>query len=204
MGRLLSPCLCTGSMRFVHARCLTEWRTASSNPRSFYQCDSCQYRYNIARTKWAAILESAPLARLLSALLLLGLWGVSALLVAACSIERYFYRMLEFDPREPKDAGVWLADLWGSKLDMLVAGVLGVASGGLVLSVRRAYAANRHVNHGWLMAIGSTFAANGLRATRLFMAAGLVHSVYAAVQQVEAWAKELLAKFGTTVLEVRR
>lgn len=43
-GRLISPCLCKGSMRFVHIECLTLWRTSSTNTMSFFACDSCQYR----------------------------------------------------------------------------------------------------------------------------------------------------------------
>lgn len=40
-GRLVSPCLCTGSVRFVHVRCLNEWREASANPKSFYREPHC-------------------------------------------------------------------------------------------------------------------------------------------------------------------
>lgn len=39
------PCKCTGSMKYVHRKCLDEWRTVSPNPDSFSQCDVCQYRY---------------------------------------------------------------------------------------------------------------------------------------------------------------
>ena len=38
-GQLVSPCLCSGSMRFVHLDCLTKWRTVSSNPLSYVQCE---------------------------------------------------------------------------------------------------------------------------------------------------------------------
>ena len=41
---MFSPCLCRGSMRYVHVHCLNEWRTMSVNSRSFYECDQCRYR----------------------------------------------------------------------------------------------------------------------------------------------------------------
>ena len=36
-------------MRYVHLSCLTQWRFASANPNSFYECDNCKYRYNLTR-----------------------------------------------------------------------------------------------------------------------------------------------------------
>eukprot|EP00931_Biecheleriopsis_adriatica_P011997 TRINITY_DN11309_c0_g1_i4.p1 TRINITY_DN11309_c0_g1~~TRINITY_DN11309_c0_g1_i4.p1 ORF type:complete len:950 (+),score=176.06 TRINITY_DN11309_c0_g1_i4:58-2850(+) len=35
-GPLISPCLCRGSVRYVHADCLNTWRTSSANPESSY------------------------------------------------------------------------------------------------------------------------------------------------------------------------
>lgn len=58
-GRLISPCLCKGTMRFVHVECLTQWRTTSQNKESFFACDSCQYRYSFRRPAWASLLRSA-------------------------------------------------------------------------------------------------------------------------------------------------
>ena len=42
-----------GSMRYVHVGCLNRWRSLSNNPRSYYQCDSCNYKYNLQRTAFA-------------------------------------------------------------------------------------------------------------------------------------------------------
>ena len=50
LGRLISPCLCAGSMRYVHVQCLNEWRVQSANTHSFFRCDQCSYEYNIQRT----------------------------------------------------------------------------------------------------------------------------------------------------------
>jgi hypothetical protein len=58
-GRLISPCLCKGTMRFVHVECLTQWRLQSVNKESFFACDSCQYRYSFRRPAWASLLRSA-------------------------------------------------------------------------------------------------------------------------------------------------
>ena len=49
--------LSLGSMKYVHVPCLNEWRTASANASSLYECEQCRYKYNIARTEYAAWLE---------------------------------------------------------------------------------------------------------------------------------------------------
>lgn len=58
LGRLISPCRCRGTMKFVHLSCLNTWRYASPNAKSVYQCDQCGYRYNFNRTQYAAIVGS--------------------------------------------------------------------------------------------------------------------------------------------------
>jgi hypothetical protein len=40
-----SPCKCDGSMKYVHRKCLDQWRTVSPNRESFHQCDVCQFNY---------------------------------------------------------------------------------------------------------------------------------------------------------------
>jgi hypothetical protein len=42
LGSLISPCLCRGSMRWVHRACLDQWRHASANSRSVHECDNCK------------------------------------------------------------------------------------------------------------------------------------------------------------------
>lgn len=44
-GDLISPCLCSGSVRWVHRHCLDEWRAQEIRPNSFEQCELCQFRY---------------------------------------------------------------------------------------------------------------------------------------------------------------
>jgi hypothetical protein len=58
LGRLISPCRCRGTMKFVHLSCLNSWRFTSPNAKSVYQCDQCRYRYNFNRTRYAAIVGS--------------------------------------------------------------------------------------------------------------------------------------------------
>lgn len=51
-GRLISPCTCRGSSKYVHSACLDQWRKTSQKQESYYQCDTCQYRYLLGRARW--------------------------------------------------------------------------------------------------------------------------------------------------------
>ncbi|CAG8655048.1 2688_t:CDS:2 [Acaulospora morrowiae] len=53
LGRLISPCLCKGTMRYVHVECLNHWRLRSQKKTSFFQCDECKYKYAFRRTTMA-------------------------------------------------------------------------------------------------------------------------------------------------------
>ncbi|KAL1297542.1 hypothetical protein AAFC00_006114 [Neodothiora populina] len=58
-GRLLRPCLCKGSQKYVHEGCLTAWRL--QNPmekRNYWQCPTCKYNYNLERMTWGRLISS--------------------------------------------------------------------------------------------------------------------------------------------------
>ncbi len=59
-GRLLRPCLCKGSSKYVHENCLQAWRHSDRSleaPR-FWQCPTCRFRYRLERMRWAQWINS--------------------------------------------------------------------------------------------------------------------------------------------------
>jgi len=56
--RLISPCLCSGTMKYVHLECLNQWRAAAPNARSLFRCDQCGYEYRVRRVRFASFLLS--------------------------------------------------------------------------------------------------------------------------------------------------
>ncbi|CAD6569062.1 MAG: hypothetical protein CYPHOPRED_003043 [Cyphobasidiales sp. Tagirdzhanova-0007] len=58
LGRLISPCLCRGTVAKVHVGCLNRWRTTARSSSSFFQCDQCRYKYRIERAKIAGLAEN--------------------------------------------------------------------------------------------------------------------------------------------------
>jgi hypothetical protein len=60
LGRLLKPCRCKGSSKYVHEGCLTLWRHADPGfgRRNFWECPTCGYRYRLERLRYGKLLSS--------------------------------------------------------------------------------------------------------------------------------------------------
>ncbi|EUC27890.1 hypothetical protein COCCADRAFT_110556 [Bipolaris zeicola 26-R-13] len=59
-GRLIRPCMCKGSSKYVHDACLQAWRHAdpSYGRRNYWQCPTCGFRYRLARLGVGRIIGS--------------------------------------------------------------------------------------------------------------------------------------------------
>lgn len=44
-NKLINPCLCNGTSKYVHISCLQEWRHSNINRSSYYKCSECNYFY---------------------------------------------------------------------------------------------------------------------------------------------------------------
>ncbi|RDB29260.1 E3 ubiquitin-protein ligase MARCH4 [Hypsizygus marmoreus] len=55
LGRLIRPCLCKGSISYVHLKCLHTWRITSPSKSAFFSCPQCHYKYRFSRTRFAGI-----------------------------------------------------------------------------------------------------------------------------------------------------
>ena len=53
--KLISPCLCKGTMKYVHGSCLTTWRNMNTNNVSYTQCEQCQYVYQSRLSTWCIL-----------------------------------------------------------------------------------------------------------------------------------------------------
>ena len=206
-GRLISPCLCSGSMRYVHVACLNEWRVASANPRSFFQCEQCNYQYNVERTRWASILESDRVVRSLAAALLVAAIVLAAIILAPLGAAHRFFALIHFSPRDPYFVGTTAAGLWteyGWQLDALCSGLLGVALAGFASAVHDAWAAHRHMTHTWMAGLVTAIATNDERIFRVFALGGGVVALQQALHFAQSLSKKWLTKWGTMICEVRR
>lgn len=72
LGRLISPCLCKGSQKYVHEGCLQAWRQASPlSDRNFWRCPTCQFEYRLSRLRYGRWLTSKWLRAGLTVLVLM-------------------------------------------------------------------------------------------------------------------------------------
>ncbi|KAH9908130.1 hypothetical protein F4778DRAFT_464596 [Xylariomycetidae sp. FL2044] len=67
-GRLICPCQCSGSVKYVHEECLRLWMLASPDP---WTCPSCKFKYQPQRLAWARRLQSPFLSLVLTVAILL-------------------------------------------------------------------------------------------------------------------------------------
>lgn len=59
LGRLICPCRCKGSQKYVHEGCLQAWRQAAPlSDRNFWRCPTCQFEYRLERLRWGHWLSS--------------------------------------------------------------------------------------------------------------------------------------------------
>ena len=45
LENLIYPCKCSGNSKYIHKKCLNEWRNINHNPQNFYRCEVCKYNY---------------------------------------------------------------------------------------------------------------------------------------------------------------
>lgn len=67
--KLIRPCLCTGSLLYVHVECLNAWR-ATSNEAS-YKCSVCGYNYDVRRNNISKVILSDTFANIVTSVLTL-------------------------------------------------------------------------------------------------------------------------------------
>jgi hypothetical protein len=72
-GRLISPCRCKGSQKYVHEACLQAWRLAQPMAeRNYWKCPTCGFEYRMERLSWGRLVSNR-LTRVLLTLLVFGL-----------------------------------------------------------------------------------------------------------------------------------
>lgn len=42
---LIQPCKCSGTMKYIHRKCLNKWRLTTTSIDSMFKCDQCKFEY---------------------------------------------------------------------------------------------------------------------------------------------------------------
>ncbi|MCJ1313101.1 hypothetical protein MMC25_006778 [Agyrium rufum] len=67
-GKLIRPCKCKGSSKYVHEGCLQAWRHAdpSYGKRNYWSCPTCGFRYRLERMAWGRAISNTGTQLLLT------------------------------------------------------------------------------------------------------------------------------------------
>lgn len=57
-GRLMRPCKCKGTQKYVHEGCLRAWRMSAGADRNLWKCPTCLYEYKLNRLSWGSWVSS--------------------------------------------------------------------------------------------------------------------------------------------------
>lgn len=70
-GRLIKPCMCRGSLRYIHELCLLRSRTENNRKGSMWKCHECGHQFNFQRLKIQRYLSSPFAAAFLTILFMI-------------------------------------------------------------------------------------------------------------------------------------
>ncbi len=100
LGRLISPCLCKGTSKWVHEECLSTWRRLSTNSDSYSRCNQCRYQYRIVKDKrYDRMLNPLVLSAASALAILLGSFVLGILITSSpVDLASRLYGMLAFKP----------------------------------------------------------------------------------------------------------
>ncbi|KAG0282899.1 hypothetical protein BGZ96_012731 [Linnemannia gamsii] len=117
-GRLISPCLCKGSTRYIHLGCLEQWRTTSSLRENFYRCEICHYEYSFRRPWAASILGNKWFLRVTTVLIVILLAYSFAWIGRAIDSKGAWHWKQQFRPNADFPLNTvlgldWMDAMWG-------------------------------------------------------------------------------------------
>ena len=90
---LIQPCLCSGSVRFVHRACLDTWR-ATKQAGAFSSCGTCKFKYKIVEKNpdiglWELLWYRLKVGRDLCAIACLLFLAIALCAYGAAELSRY-------------------------------------------------------------------------------------------------------------------
>jgi hypothetical protein len=209
-GKLIKPCKCKGTQRYIHEDCLAELRAKSPQKNAYLKCDLCRFEYNTKRLLVHDILLSR-VARMMLTILLVAVLMFVLGFVADPIINLYVdpVRTLTerhyWDPVELDNIGEKTEDSWWIQHFMkglVSVGVMGFFKAVLLANPWQFW----NLRHYGLLG-GSTRTTTGRdRAVNISWIAvviGVGSALYFFYQQVAKFSQSTLSKFANKVIEVQ-
>ena len=209
-GRLIKPCKCKGSQRYIHEVCLTELRAKSPAKNAYLKCDLCGYQYNTRRLLIHDLLLSRAVRALFTILLVIVLMfmlGFVADPIINLYVDPYetlatqrFWRPV--DVAEMADA---TNESWWAQ--HFLKGFVSIGVMGFIKSVLLANPWHFwNLRHTGIFGTGRTTTTGRDRAVNISWIAvviGVGSALYFFYQQIAKFSHSTLSKVATNVIEVQ-
>ncbi|KAF2172877.1 hypothetical protein M409DRAFT_49392 [Zasmidium cellare ATCC 36951] len=205
-GRLLSPCKCKGSQRYVHEECLNAWRKADPmQKRNYWECPTCRYRYHLQRLTWSSWISSTSAQ--LGLTLLIFITSIFILgFIADPIINMYLDPVSTIATAGGPTGSLIYEDEPTTWLEHMIKGLASLGLLGFAKFLFSLSPFQFNVRTGGLM--GSRSAVGGSGRDRLqqlswvSIVVGLITVLYAVWKGVRAWSRRTLESAGERVLDV--
>ena len=209
-GRLIKPCKCKGTQRYIHEGCLAELRAKSPQKNAYLKCDLCGFEYNTKRLLVHDILLSRVARMLLTILIVVFLMFVLGFVadpiinlyvdpVDTMAGQRYWEPVKVDNLGEKADDSWWIQHFMKGLVSV---GVMGFFKAVLLANPWHFW----NLRHSGLLG-GSTRTTTGRdRAVNISWIAvviGVGSALYFFYQQVAKFSHSTLSKFANDVIEVQ-
>ncbi|KAF3391266.1 hypothetical protein F1880_007511 [Penicillium rolfsii] len=192
LGRLLRPCKCKGSSRYVHEGCLQTWRHADPRygRRNYWQCPTCGFQYRLERLTWARWISSSGTQILLT---------MGILLLTMFFLGFIADPIIEFFLVELDDLPLEVENLDTAQASWVAHFIKGLASLGLLSFFRVMFMMSP-----WNLrvATGGGRSSGRDRMRWLMIVIGVGTFLWAVYKGVRTWSKRTLEKAGERVMDV--
>lgn len=204
-GRLLRPCNCKGSQKYVHEECLSAWRMQDPlQKRNYWQCPTCQYKYKLQRLTWGSWISST--AAQVGLTLVIFLTAIFVLGFVADPIINLYLDPLEAIATRGGPTGSLIyedeAPSWAEHFVKGLAslGLLGFAKFILTLSPLNWF--NMRGTGVYVGGRGNTGRERINQLSWIAIVVGIVTFLFAVWKGVRAWSRRTLEKAGERVMDV--
>lgn len=130
---LISPCLCTGSMKYIHLSCLNQWRSNCMKKTSMNVCEQCMFTYIIKSNKLGTFLKEPKIRHIIRCLFILIILGMSNCLLWYTQFCMGKIICVKYD-----------------KLELLINSCMCWGFIGVVIAFMTKIRENRHVTNNWM------------------------------------------------------
>ena len=211
-------------MKWIHVKCLNQWRAVAPNARSYYRCDQCGYEYNLRRAEWADYVAHPNTAKIISFIVMVVVVTLFGIITFKLPFAEFIFQQIEWEPiqyfawKQCKNMDAACESMcnpyfpwndcprrcfpcWYDPMDPWKETYTAIFfSGAFVLAVLGLLVQRELIwRHKWTFLLPLF---SSTRVWRIYLLVGVCHSFYVMLQMVTVLVKKFLFEFGEKILAV--